>query len=83
VSQVRITSTGPNNGTVLVDGQDLAKLCRGADISISVGHFTTVTLDMVIGRTVEFEGEATVKLTPEVEQALTGLGWTPPDAALD
>jgi len=80
VSQVRITSTGPNNGTVEVDGQDIARLCRRADISVSVGQFTTVTLDMVISKTVEFEGKANVQLTPEVEQVLTGLGWTPPEA---
>jgi hypothetical protein len=80
MSQVRITSTGVNAAVVEVDGQDLAKYCRAATVTVQYGEVTTLALDMVLGKGVRFEGDAVVQLDSETEAFLTRLGWTPPEA---
>jgi hypothetical protein len=70
---------GIRTAVVEVDGQDLAKHCTGATLKIRYGDIATLTLDMVIRSTADYEGDATVRLTPEIEKVLTELGWTPPE----
>lgn len=74
----RLNLTGPNGGTVEINGRDISDSIRGVTVQHSIGHHPQLTLDVRV-HVSEVEGEAVVVLLPEsTAAALVALGWTPP-----
>lgn len=81
MSHLRIATTAAGHKTTIeVDGHNVSNMCRGYVLRGSVGEFTTLELDLAVLKPADVEGEARIVLSPEVEQALTSLGWTPPES---
>jgi len=77
-AQVRITTRAPHDATIEIDGRDVAPQCRAFTLTSDVHDGTTLTLDVGIHRGAQYHGDAIVRVSPENEQLLVELGWTPP-----
>lgn len=76
---VRIASGAVfRRSTLELDGHDVADQCRGFTLKANVDEFTTLALDLATLGPTEYDGEAQVRVSPETEQLLISLGWTPP-----
>lgn len=80
IAKVEIDSTGAGTSVVKVNGQNIAGVLVGYDISDRVGGIPNVTLYLLGTGRVEL-ARADVRLRPEVAEALVALGWTPPAQA--
>lgn len=79
ISHVSITTNATStDGSVVVDGQDLANSVRRLTLTAGVGEFTELTIDVMPRQAAEFNGDAFVRLNADFETFLVGLGWTPP-----
>lgn len=78
MNHVRITSKTTGSGTIEVDGQDVSGSIRSFTLTAGVGRITELDLEVVPRLVAEFDGQAFIRLTPDFEAFLTGLGWTPP-----
>jgi hypothetical protein len=71
----------PGNGSVLIDGHDIANAVREARVVVVVpaGEAPRVELELgVVNITPLGATEAEVYISPETRDALIALGWTPP-----
>lgn len=76
---VRLSSDGVRH-TCIVDGVDLSKGLRGAQLTLASGELPTLTVDPIIfnldGADLE---RARVVVNEQAAKALVALGWTPPE----
>lgn len=80
MTQVRIAINGATarDGAIHLDGRDVSHLTRGLTLTAAVHEPTRLSLDVLVTKAAEFDGEAVVSLAPDVAELLVGLGWTPP-----
>jgi hypothetical protein len=80
MTNMRFTNTGVcgHNSKVELDGRDISNHVNGLTLTAAVNEPVKVTLDVPVHKVTEYEGDAVVRLSPELEEILLGLGWTPP-----
>lgn len=80
MTSVRFTNTGVCgiDSKLELDGRDISNHVRGLTLDAAVGAPVRVTLDIPVHKVAQFEGDAVIGLTLEMEEILIGLGWTPP-----
>jgi hypothetical protein len=67
---------------LVVDGIDLSRGLRGAQLSLAAGELPTLTVDPIIYNLDGADlGTARVVVTDQAAKALVALGWTPPEEA--
>ncbi len=76
--EVQLETKGLRAATLVVDGKDLSNSARAVTITAEAMAWPQVTLDLVVTKGAQYEGRAIVRLAPDVEEILIGLGWTPP-----
>ncbi len=69
-------------GTVMVDGWDATRMCRGLTVSSEVGEIPIVTLDLTPS-VVRAQVMAIVAVDEATHEFLVALGWTPPAAQFE
>ncbi|WP_328465513.1 hypothetical protein OHA21_43785 [Actinoplanes sp. NBC_00393] len=79
MSHVRITGNATGTqGTIDIDGHQIANMVRGFALYAEVGQHTTLDLQVFPRGVSEYDGEAFVRLNSDFEAFLVHLGWTPP-----
>lgn len=78
---LRVTPGGTND-KIVIDGRDVSRACRGYTLRAEVGCLPELTLDLVVIRPGDIDGEAEVIVPGETATALVALGWTPPPGTL-
>ena len=76
-AKIKLDAQG-RNGSIVVDGNDIAGGVRALKISAEAGTPAVVELELNHPE-IEFEGEARIVLTDGTKDALAKLGWTPPE----
>ncbi|MEU3972353.1 hypothetical protein [Streptomyces bacillaris] len=66
-----------NQGTILVNGQDISHCVRGITLTGDVHTGTRLELGLVLEE-VQADGQAQVYLPARAAELLTMLGWAPP-----
>lgn len=76
---VQLSSDGVRH-TLIVDGIDLSRGARSAQLTLATGELPTLVFDPIIFNLdgVDLD-EAHVAVSEQATQALVALGWTPPD----
>jgi hypothetical protein len=74
---VRINITGPGQGTVALDGQEIAGV-QGITFGARLDELALVVLDLRM-LTATVDGEMIAVLPEGTAETLIALGWTPPD----
>jgi len=78
---VQISSDGVRH-TLVVDGVDLSRGVKSAQLRLAAGELPTLIVDPIIFRLDEVDLEAARVVVPdEVAARLVALGWTPPEEA--
>jgi hypothetical protein len=80
MTNVRFTNKGAVgiDTELELDGHDIRNHVSGLTLSAQIGEPVRITLDVPVHKVTEYEGDAVVRLKPELEEILINLGWTPP-----
>lgn len=65
------------HGMIKIDGVDLSHATRGVRLTSQVGSLTELELDLVV--LTEVTADVRVAIPQATRDALTELGWTPPE----
>ncbi|MFJ9628082.1 hypothetical protein ACIRU8_10360 [Streptomyces sp. NPDC101175] len=78
---VQLGSDGVHH-SLIVDGIDLSRGMRSAQLKLAAGELPTLTLDPIIFNLDGADlGSVRVIVTDQAAKALVALGWTPPEEA--
>jgi hypothetical protein len=81
VTNSRITvDLGPigHNGKIELDGKDISKYVRSVTVTATAGEFTKASLELTPVAVRVRGNQIQAVVSPELEEILEALGWTPP-----
>lgn len=79
MSKIEITIGGMSQGSLAVDGHDIADAITGFSLQTRVGCVPLLQVDLMAEAT-HLTGKADVRMKDSVYELLCLAGWTPPDS---
>ena len=77
VHQIRL-NLALRGGKVVVDETDISNVVSAVSVHQRAGQLPVVALEFGVVNVTDVTGLAAVRISDELHQALTALGWTPP-----